>query len=133
MNRKELVCIRCPLGCNMEVVMDDGDIREIKGNTCKRGEDYARREITNPVRTVTSTVRVAGIDDMMIPVKTKKDIPKEKMMDCVKALKDIKVTLPVHLGDVIIENVVETGVSIIAARTVEKPTTSCKLRANTIQ
>ena len=119
MNRKELICIRCPLGCAIEVAMDNGSILEIKGNTCKRGEDYVRKEITNPVRTVTSTVRIAGIDDMMVSVKTQKDIPKGKIMDCTKALKDIKVPLPVHIGDVIIENVAGTGVSIIAAKTIE--------------
>jgi len=119
MNRKELVCIRCPLGCIIEIVIDNGSIQKIKGNTCKRGEDYARKEITNPVRTVTSTVGVTGIEDVMVSVKTEKDIPKGKIMDCVKALKDVKVTLPVHIGDVIIEDVAGTGVSIIATKTIE--------------
>lgn len=119
MNRKELICIRCPLGCAMEVIIDNDVIREIKGNTCKRGEDYARKEITNPVRTVTSTVQIAGIEDIVVSIKTEKDIPKEKIMDCMKALKDIKVALPVSIGDVIIENVAGTGVSIIATKGIE--------------
>jgi len=117
--RKELICIRCPLGCAMEVIIDDEGIREIKGNSCKRGEEYARKEITDPVRTVTSTVRILGVEDMMLPVKTKEDIPKGKVMDCVKALKDVKVALPVRIGDVIIENIAGTGISVIATRTIE--------------
>ena len=119
MTYKELTCIRCPLGCIMQVAIEGDEIKEVKGNTCKRGDDYARKEITNPMRIVTSTVEVDGTDDMMLSVKTEKDIPKEKIMDCMKVLKGIKVSLPVHIGDVIIENVAGTGVSIIATKTIE--------------
>jgi len=119
MTYKELTCIRCPLGCIMQVAIEGDEIKEVKGNTCKRGDDYARKEITNPMRIVTSTVEVDGTDDMMLSVKTEKDIPKGTIMDCMKALKGIKVSLPVHIGDVIIENVAGTGVSIIATKTIE--------------
>jgi len=103
----------------MQVAIEGDEIKEVKGNTCKRGDDYARKEITNPMRIVTSTVEVDGTDDMMLSVKTEKDIPKGTIMDCMKALKGIKVSLPVHIGDVIIENVAGTGVSIIATKTIE--------------
>jgi len=119
MTYKELTCIRCPLGCIMQVAIEGDEIKEVKGNTCKRGDDYARKEITSPMRIVTSTVEVDGTDDMMLSVKTEKDIPKGTIMDCMKALKGIKVSLPVHIGDVIIENVAGTGVSIIATKTIE--------------
>lgn len=119
MTYKELTCIRCPLGCIMQVAIEGDEIKEVKGNTCKRGDDYARKEITNPMRIVTSTIEIDGTDDMMLSVKTEKDIPKEKIMDCMKVLKGIKVSLPVHIGDVIIENVAGTGVSIIATKTIE--------------
>lgn len=119
MTYKELTCIRCPLGCIMQVAIEGDEIKEVKGNTCKRGDDYARKEITNPMRIVTSTIEIDGTDDMMLSVKTEKDIPKGKIMDCMKALKGIKVSLPVHIGDVIIENVAGTGVSIIATKTIE--------------
>jgi len=119
MTYKELTCIRCPLGCIMQVAIEGDEIKEVKGNTCKRGDDYARKEITNPMCIVTSTVEVDGTDDMMLSVKTEKDIPKGTIMDCMKALKGIKVSLPVHIGDVIIENVAGTGVSIIATKTIE--------------
>ena len=119
MTYKELTCIRCPLGCIMQVAIEGDEIKEVKGNTCKRGDDYARKEITNPMRIVTSTVEVDGTDDMMLSVKTEKDIPKGTIMDCMKALKGIKVSLPVYIGDVIIENVAGTGVSIIATKTIE--------------
>lgn len=116
MEKRELICIGCPLGCMVSVEMDGGEIKSITGNTCKRGEDYARKEVTNPTRIVTSTVRVTGGHLDMLSVKTQSDIPKGKIFDCVKALKDICVTAPIHIGDVIVENVADTGVNIIATK-----------------
>ena len=91
----------------------------VTGNTCKRGDVYARKEVTNPTRIVTSTVRVSGGSIDMVSVKTKEDIPKGKIFECVKALKGIEVPAPVHIGDVILENVADTGVDIVATKNVE--------------
>ena len=77
METRELICIGCPLGCPLTVRLD-GEQLEISGNTCKRGEDYARKEVQNPTRIVTSTVRVTGGDVEMVSVKTKDDLPKGK-------------------------------------------------------
>ena len=88
------------------------------GNTCPRGDAYAKKELTNPTRIVTSTVRVAGGRLAMVSVKTESDIPKGKIFDCVKALKDVEVTAPVKIGDVIVENVAGTGVNVIATKNV---------------
>ena len=81
METRELICIGCPLGCPLTVRLD-GEQMEISGNTCKRGEDYARKEVQNPTRIVTSTVRVTGGDVEMVSVKTKEDIPKGKIFAC---------------------------------------------------
>lgn len=116
---RNLICINCPMGCALTVVMDGTEVVSVSGNTCKRGEIYARKEVTNPTRIVTSTVRVAKGDEKMVSVKTKEDIPKGKIMDCVKALKDITVNAPVRIGDVLIENVAGTGVDIVATKNVE--------------
>ena len=67
---KDLTCINCPLGCTVSVTIEDGEITNITGNNCKRGEIYAKDELTNPVRTVTSTARVDGADEYLLSVKT---------------------------------------------------------------
>ena len=118
MKTVNLICIGCPLVCPLTVEMEGTEVKTVSGNTCPRGDAYARKELTNPTRIVTSTVRVAGGKLAMVSVKTSSDIPKSKIFDCVKALKDVEVTAPVKIGDVIIENVAGTGVNIIATKNV---------------
>lgn len=115
---KEFVCIRCPLGCNIAVEMEDADIKNITGNTCPRGADYVTKELTDPRRIVTSLVRVKGGELPVVSVKTAADIPKDKISDCIKALKEIELTAPVHMGDVVVEDVCGTGVDIVATANV---------------
>lgn len=116
MERKELICIGCPLGCNLTVEMDGGQVVSVNGNTCKRGDDYARKELTDPRRIVTSTVPVAGGNLPVVSVKTASDIPKEKIRECLCALKGVTLTAPVQIGDVIVENVADTGVDVVATK-----------------
>lgn len=118
MERKELICIGCPLGCNLTVEMDGGQVVSVNGNTCKRGDDYARKELTDPRRIVTSTVPVAGGNLPVVSVKTASDIPKGKIRECLCALKGVTLTAPVQIGDVIVENVADTGVDVIATKSV---------------
>ena len=120
MEKKELTCIGCPLGCALTVEMNNGEIVSITGNTCKRGEDYARKELTNPTRIVTSIVRVKNGKIPMVSVKTQSDIPKSKIFDCTKELQNVIMSAPVHIGDVIIKNVSGTGVAIVATKNVEE-------------
>ncbi|WP_278910380.1 DUF1667 domain-containing protein [Enterocloster bolteae] len=86
MEKRELICIGCPMGCPLTVELENGEIKTITGYTCKKGETYARKEVTNPTRIVTSTVRVEGGRADMVSVKTREDIPKDKIFQCVKAL-----------------------------------------------
>lgn len=116
MEKRELTCIGCPLGCAVTVEMENGEVVSVTGNTCKRGDDYARKEVTNPTRIVTSIVNVTGGHLDMVSVKTRSDIPKGKIFDCAKALKGVTVAAPVHIGDVIVENVAGTGVDVIATK-----------------
>lgn len=115
---RDLTCIGCPLGCAITVTMNDNEVVSVAGNTCPRGDAYARKEVTNPTRIVTSTVRVQGGVAPMVNVKTASDIPKEKIFDCAAALKDVVATAPIHIGDVILSNVADTGVDIIAAKNI---------------
>ena len=119
MEEKKLICINCPPGCRLTVTMDGETILGVSGNTCMRGDSYARRELTNPTRIVTSTVKVSRGREKMVSVKTREDIPKKKVLECVRALKDVTAKAPVRIGDVIVENILGTGVDIVATKNVE--------------
>lgn len=118
MEKLELICIGCPLGCPLSVTMENGEVREVTGNTCKRGDAYARKEVTNPTRIVTSTVKVKGGRLAMASVKTASDIPKGRIFDCVKALQTVELAAPVRIGQVVLEDVAGTGVPVIATKNV---------------
>ncbi len=109
---KELTCICCPLGCQISVTMKGGEILSVTGNTCPRGDAYARKELTAPTRIVTSSVKVEG--GTVVSVKTASDIPKDKIFDIVRELKTVTVKKPVYIGDTVLKNVAGTGVDIVA-------------------
>ena len=115
----KLVCINCPRGCNLEVENINGEIK-VTGNFCPRGEKYAISEMTNPVRTVTTTVGIKSEIYDRLPVITSNPIPKEKMLDVCKALKGVDVEAPVKLGDIIVSNILGLGSDIIASKTIDK-------------
>ena len=115
---KELTCIGCPRGCTLKIELD-GDGWSVTGNTCPRGDAYARKEVTAPTRIVTSTVRVTGGTLAMVSCKTRSDIPKGKIFDVVRALKDVEVPAPITIGQVLAENVAGTGVDVIATKGVK--------------
>ena len=118
METRELICINCPLGCSLTVTMENGAVKKVEGNTCKQGEAYGKKEVTNPTRIVTSSVRVAGGSLPVVSVKTASDIPKEKIYDCAEALRFVRVNVPVHIGDVVLKDVCQTGVDIIATKNI---------------
>jgi CxxC motif-containing protein len=111
----KMTCIRCPNGCLLSAQKDrnTGEI-SVSGNLCPKGEAYARQEFTAPVRTITSTVRVKNGKISALPVKTSSDIPREKIGECMEALKDVQVTGLKNVGDIIVKNIAGTGVDIIA-------------------
>lgn len=118
MEKRNLTCIGCPLGCALEVTMDNGTVVSITGNTCKRGADYAAKEVTHPTRIVTSTVCVRGGVIPMVSVKTENDIPKEKIMDIMKCINALTVDAPVHIGDVLLSDIAGCGVNLVATKEV---------------
>lgn len=114
---RELTCISCPLGCPLRVELDgSGKVLSVTGNTCRRGEEYGRKEVTAPTRTVTSTVRVEGGRTPVVSVRTREDIPKEKIFPCMEEIRLATAKAPVKLGDVVIPNVAGTGVDVIATK-----------------
>ncbi len=110
----QLICIGCPVGCLITVKRNQDGSLDITGNTCKKGEAYARSEMTAPVRTVTSIIRVNGGEGKVIPVKTAQEVPKGKIADCMKEIRQRMVQAPVKVGDVLIENIAGTGIDVIA-------------------
>ena len=125
METKELTCIGCPMGCQITVTMDNGAVVSVAGNTCKIGDTYARKEVVCPMRIVTSTVRVvndaseagkANAEYAKVPVKTSADIPKSAIFDIMDVIHKTCAKAPVKIGDVIVENVANTGVNIIATK-----------------
>lgn len=116
---RKLTCIGCPLGCEITVETEGNEIKAVTGNTCPRGEAYARKEVTSPTRIVTTTVRVEGGCLPVVSVKTKEDIPKDKITDCVKALQKICVKAPVGIGNVVLYNVAGTGIDVVATKNVK--------------
>lgn len=116
MEIRELTCIGCPLGCGLEVKMNGSGVVEVTGNTCPRGKIYAEKECTNPTRILTISVNVENGEEDVVCVKTEKDIPKDKIIEAAKALKAIKVKAPINIGDVVLENILDTGVNVIATK-----------------
>jgi len=114
MEIRELTCINCPLGCLLTVGMDGGEIKEISGYTCPRGRNYAEKEVANPTRIVTSTVKVEGGRRERVACKTERDIPKSKIGDVMREINAAVVQAPVVIGEVLIRNVADTGVDVIA-------------------
>lgn len=111
---KELICIVCPRGCHLKVDEENGFT--VTGNACPRGVEYAKAELTNPTRVVTSTVRCEGGAYPRCPVKTAAPVPKGKIADVMRALDAVTLTAPVAVGQVVLENVCGTGVDVVATR-----------------
>lgn len=118
MDIRELTCIRCPIGCQIKVTLENGEVRSVTGNSCPRGEEYAISEVTHPARTVTSLVKLQGGSRPVVSVKTASDVPKDRMMDVVRDLKDITLKAPVRIGDIAAKNIAGTGVDVIVTSNV---------------
>lgn len=113
--KRELTCIVCPRGCQMVVELEGKRVLSVSGNFCPRGKTYAETECTHPTRTVTTTAKCS--DGSLVSVKTDRPIPKENMMDCMRMVNGIVVSLPVSVGDVILEDVF--GTRIVATQNKE--------------
>ena len=114
-----LVCINCPRGCHLTVNKNNDEII-VEGNFCPRGKEYAIKELIHPERTITTTVEITSSIHKRLPVITDKQIDKDKIMDVMKALKDIKVNAPIKRGDIIVENILGSGCNIVASKTIEE-------------
>lgn len=111
----EMTCIVCPKGCRLNVDTGGTEII-VTGNDCARGIPYAKKELTNPTRVVTSTVAIEGAIHKRLPVKTDRDIDKNLNFDVIQELEKVKLQSPIKINEIIIENILNTGANIIATR-----------------
>ncbi len=117
---RSILCIGCPLGCRLTVVLDDGSVVRVSGNACKRGDAYARQEAVQPLRRLTGTMRAAGCN-RPFSVITDKPVPKELLLACAAELKRHAPEPPIQFGDVVLTNILGTGCQVIATQDCQLP------------
>ena len=115
--KKELICISCPQGCPLSVEYNETAIESVTNNKCKRGIAYAESEVFNPTRMVTTTICITGAHIPLIPIKTSGPVARNLTLDVVRKAFELRVDAPVHCGDVVLANVLDTGIDLVATRT----------------
>ncbi len=115
---REFTCIGCPQSCEIEVTLENGEIVCLAGNLCPRGRDYVRRELENPVRTVTTSVLVAGGELAVASVRTTAAVPKDRIFDVMREIRRMRLDAPVAAGQVVIKNVLGLGADVVATKSV---------------
>ena len=116
MEKVNLTCIECPMGCRIEVEVENGKAVSITGNSCPRGKMYAENEVVCPMRVVTSTVRSKS--GKMVPVKTDKPVKKALIFEVMKTINSLSCNTPIRIGDVICENISD-GANLVASGNVD--------------
>lgn len=116
---REVICIVCPKGCHLKIEEDGNGGYNVSGGTCEKGIEYGINEVTNPVRVLTSTVKVEGGSIVRCPVRTDGSVPKGKIFECMDQINDVTLHAPVKVGDAVIEDIAGTGVTLIATRDVK--------------
>lgn len=114
----KLVCINCPRGCNLNVENINGEIK-VTGNFCPRGEQYAINEMTNPLRTLTTTIPIISCKYERLPVISSKPIPKDMVMEAIKSLKNVEVKAPINLGDIVVKDILGLGIDMLASKSIK--------------
>ena len=114
--KRSMTCIECPKGCRLEIEADGARLISLSGHECTRGSLYARQEIEAPVRTLTTSILTRGLELKMLPVRTSKPIPKEKLFEAMVAVKLITLTTPVKAGAVVAADFLGLGADLVACR-----------------
>ena len=114
---KQFICIMCPKGCHLTV--DESNEYKVSGNSCNKGVKYGKAEATNPIRVVTSTVRVNGGNNFLCSVKTTDGIPKKAVLEAMKTINAVQLQAPITIGDVAIKNLLNTGIDVVATSDIQ--------------
>lgn len=115
---REFICVTCPVGCTIEAVIEGGELLELKGNACRRGIAFVQEEISNPRRMLTTTVQVDGGKLPLVPVHSSQPLPRPLLLEAAAALRRVRVSAPVTTGQVIVRDILGTGVDMQASRPV---------------
>lgn len=118
--KRHFVCVVCPIGCEIDVVHDDGRIISMEGNKCERSAEFVTQELIEPMRILTTTVRIQGSRWPVIPVRTDKSVPRRLFPRIMRQLRGINLRAPVNMLDVVVRDVLGTGANVIATRTVTR-------------
>ena len=118
--KKEFICIVCPNSCRITVEYNDQEIRHIEGDQCKKGKEFVKNEIKNPLRIFTGSVQCKNGDYQLVSVKTNKPIPKKYMKQVAQKTHELVVEAPVEIGQVIISDILGQHADLVATRKVKK-------------
>ncbi|MDX9953283.1 MAG: DUF1667 domain-containing protein [Anaerolineae bacterium] len=113
---EKMICITCPMGCTLEVTREGNTLLSVEGNSCKRGPEYIKRELTDPRRMVASTVRVRGGIHSLVPVYTAAPVPKPRIFELLAQLRTVELEAPVVMNQVVLEDVFGEGIDVITSR-----------------
>lgn len=114
---EKVICVTCPKGCTLEVTKDGNTIIKVE-NGCKRGHQYAQQELTDPRRMVASSIQVRGGLHPLLPVYTSAPFPKARIPELLRVLRQIEITAPVLMDQIILENVLDSGIDVQASRNI---------------
>ena len=121
---KQITCITCPIGCRITIDTVNGEY-SFSGNKCARGMEFAKNEMTSPVRSLTTTVRTSFPQMPVLPVRTNGEVPKEKIKEIIRELSKVVVTEKIGIGETVAANILETGCDIIATSDMLKEENLC--------
>ncbi len=117
---REFTCIVCPNGCDITAEVENGELISVTGATCKRGEAYVKQELTDPRRTISSSVAVRNGELPLVSVRLDTAIPKNRIFDVMQEIGAVRLEAPVHIGDVVIEDILGLGSNVIVTKNVER-------------
>jgi len=115
--KKHFTCVTCPVGCEVDVEVQDGSILSLTGNKCDKVKEFVLQELKEPMRVLTTTVRIKGAKWAMLPVRTDKAIPKRLFLQAMGELAKVDLRAPVHISEVIVKDIAGSGANIVATRT----------------
>ena len=122
--KKHFTCVICPLGCEIDVELQGGNVVSMGGNKCQKGKEFVLQELEEPMRILTTTVPIKGAKWAMLPVRTDKAIPKRLLFKVIEQLADIELQAPIKMYDVILKNTAGTGANIVATRNMKRTATT---------
>jgi len=120
MENRKFICLGCPVGCTLEVQVENGEVIKVEGNKCKIGIEFAEQEVKDPRRKVTTTIRVKDGVLPLLPVYTDNTFPKGLIFALIKELQKIDINAPIQMDDIVLENTLNTGVNIRASRSIRR-------------